>query len=320
MTEPIDPTDPSPAQPDPAQQDGAAITPPQVPVDAPADADTPPLGKTSANPVDEQVSEQTVEQAEAQAVEQTDASASVPTPADQAPPAQNLPKQPSWHENEMGWLRVIIVAWCLWLMGSWVMALVADTSVPRVRWMLFAGSFGLMLVWPAFRLSERTRERGVGVATLAILLEWFALIGVYQAVIWSLNLIALWPFVRGIWLDAAVVAWSLLTALIVAAARAWPGAAARMIGMLLCIALVFAEPVLIWASVVFAGGQGWSMRVSPVQAFWELTQPAARSPIAPWDARTLSIALVAVAGWGALGLWALGESLVRRRLAKRAQA
>ena len=214
-----------------------------------------------------------------------------------------------------GWLRVVIVVWCFWLLGAWGAAWLSDTSVPRVRWMMFAGSFGLMLVWPAFRLSEQVKSDDPGHGGLAVFLDWLAMVGVYQAVIWSLHLLAGWPLVRGVWLDAAVMSWSLLTALIVAAARRWPTGGARLVGMALCIALVFAEPVLIWA-VLMTGGQGWSMRVSPIHAFWELTQPPGRGTISPWDQRTLMIAIVAVMGWLALAFWWFGEWAVRRRRAK----
>lgn len=217
--------------------------------------------------------------------------------------------------DDTGWLRIVIVVWCFWLLGAWGAAWLSETSVPRVRWMLFAGSFGLMLVWPAFRLSEQVKSDDPGHGGLAVFLDWLAMIGVYQAVIWSLHLLAGWPLVRGVWLDAAVMSWSLLTALIVAAARRWPYGWARMIAMGLCIALVFAEPVLIWVSVM-SGGQAWPMAVSPIHAFWELTQPPSQGVIAPWDQRTMMIALVAVAGWLSLGLWWVGERVARRRAAK----
>ena len=214
-----------------------------------------------------------------------------------------------------GWLRIVIIVWCFWLLGAWGAAWLSASSVPRVRWMMFAGSFGLMLVWPAFRLSQEVRSDEPGHGGLQVLLDWLAMIGVYQAVIWSLHLLAAWPLVRGLWLDGAVMAWSLLTALIVAAARRWPYGWARLVGMSLCVALVFAEPVLLWL-VVISGGEAWAMVVSPIQAFWELTQPPSRGAIEPWDKRTLMIAVVAMMGWVALGLWWIGEAVAHRRAAK----
>lgn len=217
--------------------------------------------------------------------------------------------------DDPGWLRLVIVVWCFWLLGAWGAAWLSETSVPRVRWMMFAGSFGLMLVWPAFRLSEQVRSDRPGHGAMPVLLDWLAMVGVYQAVIWSLHLLAGWPMARGVWLDAAVLAWSLLTALIVAAARRWPSGLARTVGMGLCIALVFAEPVLIWLTLI-SGGQAWPMVVSPIQAFWELTQPPNQGTVSPWDQRTLTIAIVAVLGWLSLGLWWVGEGVALRRAAK----
>lgn len=239
-----------------------------------------------------------------------------PMPAIDAPSAEPVPTPqhpPRKHrDQDLGGLRIVIVVWCFWLLGAWAAAWLSDSSVPRVRWMLFAGSFGLMLVWPAFRLSERTRPGVIRASVLQALLDWLAMITVYQAVIWSLHLIAAWRLERGLWLDLAVISWSLLSALIVAVARLWPGGAARWVGMLLCIALVFAEPVAIWVSIV-AGGEGWAMSVSPVQAFWELTQTPGRQSVSPWDRQVLLIAFVAVMGWASLGVWALGERLLKTR-------
>ena len=218
-------------------------------------------------------------------------------------------------QKDAGWLRLVVVVWCFWLLGAWAAAWLSDTSVPRTRWMLFAGSFGLMLAWPAFRLSEgqKTAERGAGVgAATPVLLDWLGMVLVYQAVIWSLHFMAMWPLSRGLWLDAAVLAWSLLTALIVAGARRWPGAVARCVGMLLCIALVFAEPIAIWLTTI-NGHDGWAMRISPIQALWQLTEPPTQGTPDGWGLTIINVALVAVAGWLVLGGWSLGERLLARR-------
>ena len=226
--------------------------------------------------------------------------------SDRPPMIQPTPPR----HSEAGWLRLVIVVWCFWLLGAWAMAWVSESSVPRVRWMLFAGTFGLMVVWPAFRLSERNHlEQRDGGAASPVILDWLGLILVYQAVIWSLHLIAHWPLARGLWLDAVIVSWSLLTALIVALARRWPFAWARTVGMALCVGLVFAEPIAIW-SALGAGHEGWSMRVSPIQALWELTESPTQTRLAPWDQRTMLVGLIAIVGWLALGCWSLGEKMV----------
>lgn len=227
----------------------------------------------------------------------------VPVPVQTTAAAQH-------RSSDLGALRVVIVLWCFWLLGAWAVSWLSDTSVPRVRWMLFAGSFGLMLVWPAYRLSEPLEPGELGRAVFHVLADWLAMVVVYQAVIWSLHLIAFWPFERGLWLDAAVLAWSLLSALIVAVSRLWPGGWARGVGMLLCIALVFAEPVAMGLSLVNGGG-GWSMRVSPVQAMWELTGPPRVQQIEAWSRQIMLIGVIAVSGWVSLVVWAMGTRLMR---------
>ncbi|MFN3166718.1 MAG: hypothetical protein ACE37H_06600 [Phycisphaeraceae bacterium] len=227
-----------------------------------------------------------------------------PEPApDKTPPRHAL--------AEIGGLRFVIVAWCFWLLGAWAIAWLSDTSVPRVRWMLFAGSFGLMLVWPAFRLSQRSEPGDLTSSAVVVLLDWLAMVTVYQAVIWSLHLIAGWPLARGAWLDAAIVSWSLMSALIVAVARLWPGAWARLLGMWLCIALVFAEPAGVWLSQL-GGGAGWPMRVSPVQVLWELTDPPRTQRVEQWGRPILMVGLTALVGWLSLGVWAVGAKLTAR--------
>lgn len=232
------------------------------------------------------------------------------------PTEPTSPPLPQRRSSDPGWLRAVIVVWCFWLLGAWAMAWLSDTSVPRVRWMMFAGGFGLMLVWPAFRLSERIDLGTDGLATGRgaagpVLLDWLSLAAVYQAVIWSLHLIAGWPLIRGLWLDAAVLSWSLLCALIVAGARRWPNGIARAVGMLLCIALVFAEPAALWLADL-AGQEGWPMRISPIQALWELTSPGDGSGTGRWGVQVMSIGLVAILGWSALGLWTLGERVLHK--------
>jgi hypothetical protein len=146
---------------------------------------------------------------------------------------------------------------------------------------------------------------------LVVLLDWLAMVTVYQAVIWSLHLIAAWPVERGVWLDAAILAWSLASALIVAVARLWPGAWVRLLAMLLCVALVFAEPLAVWLAQR-GGSAGWPMRVSPVQALWELTDPPRAGHVEAWGRRILTVGFVALAGWLSLGAWAVGAALTRR--------
>lgn len=49
--------------------------------------------------------------------------------------------------------RELLLGWCFWLLGSWVLLGMGAHATP-VRWMIFAALGGMLLVWPAFRLSQ----------------------------------------------------------------------------------------------------------------------------------------------------------------------
>lgn len=213
---------------------------------------------------------------------------------------------------ELGGLRIIIIGWCFWLLGSWGVAVLSDTATPRARWMLLAAMLGLMLAYPAVRLSQGPNPDEPGRGALQVLLDWLAMITVFQAVLWSLHLIAAWPLVRGLWLNAAVLAWSLLAALIVGWARLFNIGAVRLLGMALCIALVLAEPLTLWVAGVYPGSAGWLLRVSPLQAVWEMSAPPGKHVSHDWRPHILLIALIAIAGWSALIGWRVIEWLLPR--------
>lgn len=213
---------------------------------------------------------------------------------------------------EAGGLRIVIVAWCFWLLGSWAMSWVAETSsvlrmfqygasVPVVRWMLLSGMLGMMVVWPAFRLGQPVHPREPGRGALQAFLDWLAMVLVFQAVVWSLQVIAGWTLARGLWLDAAVVSWTLLTALIVGWGRTVASGLVRTTAMALCLAVVLAEPVLGWLQGTDLGTG--AMRWSPLETVWVLTNLPERASVSPWSERIIVVGVSAVLGWGVLAVW-----------------
>ena len=228
-----------------------------------------------------------------------------PTQTGARPPAGAL---------EVGGLRLVIVAWCFWLLGSWAMSWVAETSnalrmfqygtsAPVVRWMLLSGLLGMMVVWPAYRLSQPTHPREPGRGALQAFLDWLAMVLVFQAVIWSLQIIAGWTLARGLWLDAAVLAWTLLTALIVGWARTSGSGVVRTAAMAGCLAVVLAEPVLGWLQGGEPGEPGEAMRLSPLETVWTLTVLPENASVWPWGERIIVVAVAAGLGWGVLAGW-----------------
>ena len=222
-------------------------------------------------------------------------------------------------------LRALIITWCLWLLASWSITLAISATVHAVRWVVFSAVFGLMAVWPALRLSQQlpsrfggsaaydTRHLDFGAATFrtrlfATMLDWFCLLLVFQVVVWPLMLVGRWTVQQTLWLDLAVLSWSLLTAVLIGLGRLAPLAWLRVVAMLLCVLLLIGEPI--WMAVMNTGfghtadaGAGrlvdthWQMRISPLQTLWELTTTQQPYDPSGWQATILSTAAA-----GGLGL------------------
>ncbi|MFW6059091.1 MAG: hypothetical protein ACODAQ_02855 [Phycisphaeraceae bacterium] len=207
----------------------------------------------------------------------------LPADADDAPPST----------------QVVVLVWCLWLAGAWGVSMLLSSSVVAARWLVVTSVVGLMLVWPAARLSEG-RER---VTMPGVLVEWLCLVLVFQAVIWPLRIISDWRMDQTAWLDGAVAAWSLLTAAVVAMGMQFRGAGARMAAMVLCVLVVLGEPmVLALAATVQGAGTLWEMRLTPLPTVWALAQPIADVSLGAWPARIMVVGVAAVAAWVAVGV------------------
>lgn len=221
-------------------------------------------------------------------------------------------------------VRVLLVGWCLWLLGAWVVLwVVGGWTVPALRSMIFASTVGLLGLWPAVRLSQMTRRypaiapggmpetgdvtaREWGRACGGTLIDWVCLNLVFQIVLWPLQLAAGWQTVQTIWLAATVAAWSLLTGLLIAWGRGTDRGGWRMAAMLLCVGLVVVEPAL-WCLGWMSGAMGMPMmRLSPIQSLWALSSPGmvpeqAAAVVMAQAPQIVSAAVAAFVGWGVLG-------------------
>lgn len=223
-------------------------------------------------------------------------------------------------------LRMLVISWCLWLLVSWSITLAMGATVHAVRWVVFSAVFGLMAVWPAVRLSQQLPWGRTGLAraggegdvqiararpsmrVLGTLLDWVCLLSVFQVVVWPLMLVGRWSPQQTLWLDLAVVSWSLLTGVLIGLGRVLPMPGARVGSMVLCVLLLLGEPVLMTFGGGFADGGlsvggGWRMRVSPVQALWELTTTV--QPYNPSGWVPVIVSTAAAAGLGWLVLWGM---------------
>lgn len=207
-----------------------------------------------------------------------------------------------WPPYGPGSTRLLVLGWCLWLLGAWLVTLWNDSPVPSTRWMVFSALIGLMAIWPVWRLSQSEGFVPGGGRWNAIgqtLLDWVCLVAVLQVVIWPLQLTAGWSLSQAVWLDAAIAAWSGLTGLVIAWGRGWPGPGRRTLAAGLCLGLVLVEPAL----MLLIGGD-WAWRVSPIETVWALCSPPTRFRLEPWASHVTATAVAAAVGWLGIGLWA----------------
>lgn len=234
-------------------------------------------------------------------------------------------------------LRMLVITWCLWLLVSWSITLAIGATVHAVRWVVFSAVFGLMAVWPALRLSQQLPWRHHGgrggrphvarsagalgrhelsaspsMRVLGTLLDWVCLVSVFQVVVWPLMLVGRWSAQQTLWLDLTVASWSLLTGVLVGLGRVLPMNGSRVGAMVLCVLLFLGEPVLMAlggvgfldpASGGLSGGGAWRMRISPIQALWELTTTVQPYDPSGWVPAIVSTAAAAGLGW--LVLWVM---------------
>lgn len=194
--------------------------------------------------------------------------------------------------------RVISLGWCLWLLGTWHGALLADSAVPATRWMLFSSVIGLMALWPTVRLSLDYGSFPCMVTE--VLREWLALVAIFQAVLWPLGLTAKWNFMQMLWLDGAVAAWSLLTALFVAIGVWSRFTKHRLMMMALCLLLLIGEPlamILLSTGIWPAQTHDWVMRISPIQTIWALSDMPIEWTSGPWRTNVATVAVAGGVGW-----------------------
>ncbi len=201
--------------------------------------------------------------------------------------------------------RGLVMLWCLWLLGSWFMALSAVGGQAAARWMTFAAMIGLTVCWPSLRLTQETlgprqlREHDGkplpqrGVAT-AVWIDWFWLNVVLQVVLWPLRFYGQWSLAQTLTLAGALAAWSLLTALLIAWG-ALGGAGRRAVAMAACLLLLLAEPAL-----MALAGVGWTMRLSPIQAIDALTRGPGEFQLNTWPWRVAVVGIAALLGWAAM--------------------
>lgn len=193
--------------------------------------------------------------------------------------------------------RHLLLAWAGWLLGSWAVNLWIDSPSPMstislvsiVRGMLQSILIGLVIVWPAWRLSK-PRQRDAGTETAA---DMFLMLLVSQTIVWAMRMIVGWSVIQ----TATVIATIVVTGA-AAAQMTWWGRLART-GSGRALALVGCALILgggwLWTWVT---GQPVEPHWSPMATLWHWADPGhTHAGLARFGAQLAGVSGTTAAAW-----------------------
>ncbi len=164
--------------------------------------------------------------------------------------------------------RTLIFLAPLWLIGSWILSIglrqpihpSTATYTPAVQMMLQCVLVGLIVAWPLYRLSQAParhpiRQTVVDVLALAVLVQF---------VVWPLRIFTVWPVVRVLAIDLAMLGWLALAGAVVAAAIGTARPGPRHLAMLVCATMPVLGPTLAWVLLLLGMQAPGLMQLSPM--------------------------------------------------------
>jgi hypothetical protein len=211
--------------------------------------------------------------------------------------------------------RTLVLGWCGWLMISWLGCLAvfppratelhvarsaldqAQRHLPAVRGTLIAAMVGISLVWPALRLTQH----GITRPAMRCVGDLLCLLLVLQVVIWPLRVLVHWTGWQTLWIDLAVVGWSLPIGLWVYLGLRRGTSAARLLAMALCLATLLGLPLL---SLLL--DRPALASVNPIAVIWTITQPMTSQPVDDLIQQTMVVAAMLGVGLGAVAMLPAG--------------
>lgn len=201
--------------------------------------------------------------------------------------------------------RLLVLLWCVYLFGVWLISLQIDSPLLASHWMVWCMLFWLTIVWPAMQLSKthfitRTGNREdmqaipIPTRTWVVFVQWFSQAMVAQTILWPLQITAMWVTLQTMWLNAALLAWSLLVGLFVAMGKRSCKSLHRSLAMIICVGLIFGEPVL--QAITH---KSWPMFISPIHIIGQLLDGHVTAAL---TTQIMAVTLAACVGWGMLGI------------------
>lgn len=218
--------------------------------------------------------------------------------------------------RQTGLSRLLLVGWCLWLLGVWMVSLwLYGGRQESVRWMIHCLFMGTALLWPVARLTMfyipgrqdrvgQRRYQSGGLAGSMLLLDALSLTLVTQIVIWPLWMTVGWPLLHALLIALMLAGWTLLVAAILMAvcrsSREW----SRSLGVGILALLILGEPLLqgflAWIMGAGAGQSGvnWPWVISPLGLLNTLAAADASTGVLIHAlTHAFGIALAGLGGW-----------------------
>jgi len=252
-----------------------------------------------------------------------DGQPAIPVPSDQAPTRQSDARRAKSGPRRREDVPGLVLMWCLWLLGSWLLVRWHDGMSPAqmlglgeyagppvtamdFRWMMLAAGAGLSGLWPAVRLTQAPMRGRLLDVLVQPLVDWLSLMIVWQAVLWPVYALVPWPIEQVLWLNAATVGWALLMAAVIGWGRLSRATGRRTLAMAGCVALLLAEPLVIAVLTALepvapaVAELTWRPRVSPLALFWGLAAPPGYFQLDPWRWQAVCLIAAAVVAWTGL--------------------
>lgn len=195
--------------------------------------------------------------------------------------------------------RPLLLAWAGWLLGSWVVNLWIDSPSPMstislvsiVRGMLQSIVIGLVIVWPAWRLSK-PRERNAGVESAA---DMFLMLLVSQTIVWAMRMIVGWTVIQTAMVIATIVVTGAAAAQITWWGRLAKTGTGRALAMVGCALILGGGWLWTWVT-----GQSVAPHWSPMATLWHWADPGhTHAGLARLGAQLVGVSGVTALAWAA---------------------
>lgn len=204
--------------------------------------------------------------------------------------------------------RFLLLWWSLWLLASWVMAFgwrwwiqpSIGTYITAAQRMMLSVMLGITIVWPLYRLALRPAHT----PRLLPLVDWLAIFATLQVLLWPMRVPTQWSAADVLLLDAAIFAWGVLYAGLIALGMLDGARRHRAAVMILCVVVAAAGPALaaLTASIDNLAASVW-LRWSPLTGVWlHVGRNAVAIEAAEWW-RLAAIGATALLLWLGVMLW-----------------